>query len=844
YDVWGRPVTYTNPDSTTCTVGYNANGQVMSQTDELNHTTTYSYNDAGQLVGKTNAKNEGESYAYDDAGRRTSVTNGRNKTRTYTYTNRGEVALLTLPDSSVEEWAYNGAGDCTGYENPLGQTIYYTFDDAGRQTGIDYPTGTDTTFSYDNADRATYMVDSSGTSSWTYDYASQVTQLVTPQGTLTYAYDDAGRRTSMADATGTTSYGYDDANRLTSLVNPHNETTTWVYDNADRVTRQNYHSGAYVTYAFDNRDRVTDIRHRQSGGTNIVRETYVWGNSGNLTSKTIGSNTVDYTYDAIDQLLTEVRGTYSASYTYDGNGNRLTKTLGTTTDNYAYDDGDKLTAITRGTSTLKSFDYDAAGRTTSITTSAGTTSLGYDYEGRITGITYPNSSTNSFGYNGLDTRVSKSDSNGNASYRRDGADVTSPILSDSTSTYTTGISVRTGSTSTFQHADWIGTNFRQSDASQTVSSSLRFDAFGGGLTSSGTHVGGMSFGGAWGYQSDVDSGLKLLGHRYYDSSTGRFMTRDRAKDGRNWYTYCASNPTRFIDSTGQWLETAFDVVMLAKGIADFIEDPSLENGVGVVADVVFLIAPLPNVGAIRHLDDVGDAVNDLRKIDPPPGWVGGGSNQCFAAGTLVAMSDGSFLAIEKIKAGDTVLSRAENANASAPPIPSIVAQVFKRESRSTLVIQLEDGKNLEVTEEHPLYVDGVGFTPAKDLRVGQRLKEDVNESVEIKSIEGLQRSVPVYNFEVVKTHTYFIRVGDDSVWVHNACRKPTTKLRREWEDEHGYEWPLDQSGKPLEAAHVKALADGGVDNGTNIIPLPVDLHRIGPNAVHVIDGDFRRWGGR
>lgn len=37
-------------------------------------------------------------------------------------------------------------------------------------------------------------------------------------------------------------------------------------------------------------------------------------------------------------------------------------------------------------------------------------------------------------------------------------------------------------------------------------------------------------------------GMLLLGHRYYDSSTGRFLTRDPIKDGRNWYVYCDNNP--------------------------------------------------------------------------------------------------------------------------------------------------------------------------------------------------------------------------------------------------------------------------------------------------------------
>jgi len=53
-----------------------------------------------------------------------------------------------------------------------------------------------------------------------------------------------------------------------------------------------------------------------------------------------------------------------------------------------------------------------------------------------------------------------------------------------------------------------------------------------------------------GYQEDADFGLKLLGHRYYDPSTGRFLTRDPIKDGRNWYGYCDNNPNNWIDPSG------------------------------------------------------------------------------------------------------------------------------------------------------------------------------------------------------------------------------------------------------------------------------------------------------
>ncbi|KXK20797.1 MAG: RHS repeat-associated core domain protein, partial [Armatimonadetes bacterium OLB18] len=179
-----------------------------------------------------------------------------------------------------------------------------------------------------------------------------------------------------------------------------------------------------------------------------------------------------------------------------------------------------------------------------------TTTLAYDYESRITQITYPNQSTNTFAYNGLDTRVSKVDSTGSRTYLRDGAYVTDPVLSDGAATYTPGVSERRSGTTKFYHPDRLGTTERLTDTSESTTDTRQYDAFGLLTSSSGSTPTPFGFAGAWGYQEDPDSGLKLLGHRYYDPSTGRFLTRDPVKDGRNWYGYCAGNPVSRIDQGG------------------------------------------------------------------------------------------------------------------------------------------------------------------------------------------------------------------------------------------------------------------------------------------------------
>lgn len=102
---------------------------------------------------------------------------------------------------------------------------------------------------------------------------------------------------------------------------------------------------------------------------------------------------------------------------------------------------------------------------------------------------------------------------------------------------------------TFYHGG-IKNGDSQSNTSESVTGSIQYDAFGNVTSSSGTWSGPFAYGGPYGYQSDPDSGLKLLGHRYYDSSTGRFLTRDPIQDGRNWYSYCDNNPLSFADING------------------------------------------------------------------------------------------------------------------------------------------------------------------------------------------------------------------------------------------------------------------------------------------------------
>ena len=92
------------------------------------------------------------------------------------------------------------------------------------------------------------------------------------------------------------------------------------------------------------------------------------------------------------------------------------------------------------------------------------------------------------------------------------------------------------------------------NSSGTVLASYEFDEYGrrlatseSGVSSQKTFVGGMSV------QDEVaDTGLMMMGHRFYEPELGRFLNRDPIgfAGGPNLFAYAKSSPVQFIDPEG------------------------------------------------------------------------------------------------------------------------------------------------------------------------------------------------------------------------------------------------------------------------------------------------------
>ena len=100
------------------------------------------------------------------------------------------------------------------------------------------------------------------------------------------------------------------------------------------------------------------------------------------------------------------------------------------------------------------------------------------------------------------------------------------------------------------HFDALGTTRQLTDASATITDHYTLDAWGNELVATGPTPNPFRYIGTFGYYADGESGLMLLGVRYYVSGTGALLTADPRRYGSNWYVYAGNNPVLITDRTG------------------------------------------------------------------------------------------------------------------------------------------------------------------------------------------------------------------------------------------------------------------------------------------------------
>jgi RHS repeat-associated protein len=521
-------------------------------TNGLGNTTTSYYNGLNQLI-ETAAPNTTQqtptTYTYDLVGNELTMTNGSGKT-TNTYD----------ADNELKTVAYSNTQ--SGYTTPHGVT--YTYDADGNRTQMVDGTGT-TTYTYDGFERLISVKNGAGnTVTYGYDPDSNVTCLSYPNsGSTTCATASSG--------TGLVTYAFDGAGELSTMKDWLGNTTSFSYDHDSNLTTTTLPSGTATSVAdtYDPTDALTGTTVTTSGTPTTLAS--LTRNADKNIATTSTSSTI-YGYDALNRVTT---GT-TASYGYDSASEltSITPNGGSTTTTQTYNSDGQLCWAGIGTGTCSSpptgatiYGFNSVGeRTGAVTQSGATTSYSWDQDGDLLcetaantsgySCSSPNSSvTSTFAYNGDGLRMS--DTPAGASTQQFTWDVSGSIpqlLEDGANFYLYGPNVGdapieqisvSGSTPSYLLSDTTGVRERMSGTG-SVQGPMTYDTFGNPCSTCSSQT-PFGFQGAY----TDPTGLIYLVDRYYDPSTGQFISVDPDVIETNQpYAFTKDDPVNGTDPLG------------------------------------------------------------------------------------------------------------------------------------------------------------------------------------------------------------------------------------------------------------------------------------------------------
>ena len=539
-------------------------------------------------------------YAYDSVGNITKCVTGQTEKLTdlntalpegasvvsYEYDRFGNVTKTTDALGKSETSTYNLAGLPETKTDRNGNTAYYTYNAYGSVKELQTTKGDDVLNQYTANNLLKVCID------WNEMDKTHAF----------YSYDAMGNmiKESVSSATEVKTYTYDaDGNRKTYTLTQNGAVTqnaTYTYDNINRLTNVSYNNGISASYTYDANDRLikeitpdntAEYSYNKAGlltalgNSSGADYSYSYRLDGNRTEKTDSLNgDTAYTYDGLGQLKSETQTkdgiNTSTSYEYDSRGNRINMTNGGIISSYTYDANNRLlhtTVTDNGSQTDTSYTYDDSGNLTCKQSGNPTNAEGASAEHELSAIgsgaaeNTDGAMSVSYSYDGLNRlKTVQTETGLNVSYAYDvqgrrikktvNGEVTlhvwdgSNIVSDADenrnakSSYYRGIKLIAGrsGTSTAQYYVYDGHGNVTGYAGENYSC----DAF-GNLQTDNENINPFLYCGEY---TDAETGMIYLRNRYYDPTTGRFVTEDIAHDGLNWYVYCRNNPIMLIDSSG------------------------------------------------------------------------------------------------------------------------------------------------------------------------------------------------------------------------------------------------------------------------------------------------------
>lgn len=594
-DSRGKEVTY----------DYDSNTRQNTQiTDPKGNTSTYLYGDAlamHRLASITSSGLGVVTYGYDTYGKLTSITRG-STVYTLTYNDWNQPHETKVGSVALSKNEYDIHHRLTDVIYANGLAARYVYDDLDRVSQIyqkestnapevltyemiyndegdlyelrNYRTLRASFFEYDHAGRCMASKERSFTVSGnTIGYGSIVSS-------YEYKYDECNNLTkltcSVLGSKWSTVYTYDKDNRSKTTTLANNTVIANTYDTIGRLQNRtiglasNYNTT--LTYVpGDGTNKTTGLVATYQNGSDSAYS-YEYDEVGNITEITQGTTSISYEYDVANRLIRENNGILNQTIVYDYTdelwGNLQSKKI------YAYTTAGDLTGLTY---TPVPYAYTDTSWGDQLTSYAGQT-ITYDSMGNP--LTYRDYT---FGWRGKQLTTASNGTNSlTFEYNEDGLRQKKTVNGVDTNYFYNGsvlIGMQRG-TSKFLFSydasgnvvsvDYNGTEYyylrnAQGDIVKIIDAAgnpvveYTYDTWGKKVSTTGDLAGTLGLIQPFryrGYVYDYETGFYYLQSRYYDPTTGRFISADvllstgQGVLGHNCYAYCLGNPVNMCDNSG------------------------------------------------------------------------------------------------------------------------------------------------------------------------------------------------------------------------------------------------------------------------------------------------------
>ncbi|MBE2207937.1 MAG: hypothetical protein IAE84_10155, partial [Saprospiraceae bacterium] len=509
---------------------YDNIGRVTSIKNPNNQITQMEYSPTDFVKKVTNVMNTGNivtQYVYDKNDLVREVQNGRGFKTFMSYTERDLLDVMSFGNDATDyDWRNDNLLDKV--TKPDGSVFQMLYDALGRVENDGH-----VAYTYDNQDNVLTMqvIGSPNTLVMTYDVLNRLKTATYDNKTVTYDYDNNSNisRITYPGNAYVINYVHDANNRLTQVKVTNTILTKYFYRSDGLLDSLWNNNGTNNKYLYDGAGRMMSMTTKRSDGQVICSYLFDMDNNGNhlVESKTEQLPAPSF----ISQSLTsdfnienEIDNLGNANFTFNPNGAQTQK--GTNT--YTWNNVEQLTGMSSG----KTFTYDAFGLLRTATRNGALTKYVWDIMG-------------------MGNLLMTTDGNGN--------------LQDYY-IYGLGLIARrsAGGVYSFYHYDFRGSTVAITDASQNITHKYQYDAYGRVLQKVEANSNPFQFVGQHGVMYEGDS-LSYMRARWYDASTGRFLSEDPVW-ATNLYAYAGGNPVMRVDPDGEQFVEAYEYYTTANDV--------------------------------------------------------------------------------------------------------------------------------------------------------------------------------------------------------------------------------------------------------------------------------------